>query len=346
MNLNKKELVEKLKHYSCSIILIWLAVLFYRYNRYYSSFLSSETQLVLFYLAIIYTVFGFFSYIVIPVEKTRESKAYVAFSTIKRALKETRHYLTNFTTNPLHPLPKISHNEKTALLFLLVKIFFLPIMLNFLFNNLTSVNNYIQNFTLENVLTFNGFNSYLFPFLISFLFLIDTLYFSFGYSFEHSKLKNKVRSVEPTVLGWAVALVCYPPFNSLFNGYTGWYANDFADFGAGWITFGARIFFILLLGIYVSATIALGAKSSNLTNRGIVTRGPYKYIRHPAYISKNLAWWITVIPVMNIFSFLSMLSWSVIYYLRAITEERHLIKDPDYQEYCKKVKYRFIPGIY
>ncbi len=95
---------------------------------------------------------------------------------------------------------------------------------------------------------------------------------------------------------------------------------------------------------YVAATVALGFKSSNLTNRGIVTRFPYNIVRHPAYIGKNLLWFIE-------FLFLSqkhlglLIGFFIIYLLRAWTEERHLKKDPDYVAYMKKVKYRFIPGI-
>ena len=33
------------------------------------------------------------------------------------------------------------------------------------------------------------------------------------------------------------------------------------------------------------------------------------------------------------------------YYMRAITEERHLRRDPEYRAYMKKVPYRFIPGV-
>ncbi len=40
-----------------------------------------------------------------------------------------------------------------------------------------------------------------------------------------------------------------------------------------------------------------------------------------------------------------MLIMSGIYYARAITEERHLSRDPEYQLYMKKVPYRFIPGV-
>jgi len=41
-----------------------------------------------------------------------------------------------------------------------------------------------------------------------------------------------------------------------------------------------------------------------------------------------------------------MLAWSAVYFVRAWTEERHLLADPEYQAYVQKVRYRFIPGIY
>lgn len=54
------------------------------------------------------------------------------------------------------------------------------------------------------------------------------------------------------------------------------------------------------MAIYAWASWALGLKASNLTNRGIVTTGPYKYIRHPAYICKNTAWLIGGIPMVYV----------------------------------------------
>jgi protein-S-isoprenylcysteine O-methyltransferase Ste14 len=40
------------------------------------------------------------------------------------------------------------------------------------------------------------------------------------------------------------------------------------------------------------------------------------------------------------------IGWATLYFLRALTEEKFLMRDPDYVAYCKKVKYRFIPGVY
>jgi protein-S-isoprenylcysteine O-methyltransferase Ste14 len=192
----------------------------------------------------------------------------------------------------------------------------------------------------------NMFNDTLYPLIYYLIFGVDTAYFTFGYMFEAAFLGNRVRSVEPTVFGWIAALLCYPPFNSLMDNYIRWYAADFPTVSNIYVTFVLRIVVLLLFLIYLWATVSLGTKCSNLTNRGIVSRGPYSIVRHPAYISKNLAWFVSIIPVFSIQAILNMAVWAFLYYLRAITEERHLIKDPEYQQYCRKVRYRFIPYIW
>jgi protein-S-isoprenylcysteine O-methyltransferase Ste14 len=102
--------------------------------------------------------------------------------------------------------------------------------------------------------------------------------------------------------------------------------------------------------------VALGLRASNLTNRGIVGWGPYRWVRHPAYIAKNLAGWIAASPVVadaysrspaEAFWVLTcVLAWTLIYVVRAITEERHLLMiDNGYAEYRQNVRFRFVPGL-
>lgn len=241
----------------------------------------------------------------------------------------------------------ITEVEKVSLRFYLVKIFFTPLMVGFLLENSGSLYGYLTSpdfsFTKLNI-----YNFY-YKFLFAIILFIDTGVFTFGYLVESKKLGNIVKSVEPTLLGWMVALMCYPPFNGVTGDVLGWHSNDFNNFG----NMNATLFFgavsLILFGIYVWATVALGWKSSNLTNRGIISKGPYKYVRHPAYISKNLSWWVMGIPFIIVSPFLSILSlsaWSFIYYMRAMTEERHLMADPDYIEYMKKTPNMFIPKIF
>jgi protein-S-isoprenylcysteine O-methyltransferase Ste14 len=190
------------------------------------------------------------------------------------------------------------------------------------------------------------------------VFFIDCGWALMGYSLESRWLGNKTRSVEPTALGWAAALSCYPPFNNSLGTYLP--LND----GKNWITddsfapwlkyiisgeemaLGLRGLTVLLFFVYAMATVAFGFKFSNLTNRGTVSRGPYRFVRHPAYLCKCLAWWLEHIPTITITKafFLSLLC--CVYALRAWTEERHLSRDPDYRAYKKKVPWIFIPGVY
>ena len=89
-----------------------------------------------------------------------------------------------------------------------------------------------------------------------------------------------------------------------------------------------------------------GIRFSNLTHRGIITSGPYRWTKHPAYISKNISWWLISIPFLPPDgSVLTALKLSVmlglvnlIYYLRAVTEERHLMQDPVYREYSEYIR--------
>jgi len=100
----------------------------------------------------------------------------------------------------------------------------------------------------------------------------------------------------------------------------------------------------LLWGVFVCASISLGFKASNLTNRGIVKNGPYRFVRHPAYSAKLALWYIQGI-FFGRFCLGLLLGFTLIYFLRAWTEERHLSMDPGYIEYKKSVRWRFIPGI-
>jgi protein-S-isoprenylcysteine O-methyltransferase Ste14 len=113
---------------------------------------------------------------------------------------------------------------------------------------------------------------------------------------------------------------------------------------------------LLLMVGFASASVALGFKASNLTHRGIVSRGPYAVIRHPAYVCKNVAWWIGSIPAVdaafNQSTFaglqvsVSVVAVTALYVLRALTEEDHLRSvDGEYAAYASKVRYRFVPGL-
>lgn len=186
--------------------------------------------------------------------------------------------------------------------------------------------------------------------LITLLFVIDVQIGTVGYLFTLRPLDAHIRSGNPFVAGWLAALLCYPPFvwglignrnqvlsyESNISKWDYWLAGNEAALWmwAAWL--------LLLTGVYAWATVAFGIRFSNLTYRGVVTNGPYRYTRHPAYLSKNLFWWCSAMPflvtsgspvdaIRNTF-FLLMVN--AIYYWRARTEEAHLLaEDPKYREY-------------
>jgi len=240
-------------------------------------------------------------------------------------------------------------DSKHAFFIVLVKLFYVPLMLQFTVSNFS----FLSNFILSGKLHFSGnffsnFNSVIYPFLVGTFFFIDTVFFCFGYLIYSDALGNTIRSVETTFLGWAVALICYPPFNSITNTFIPSVSHDYPETGFTSLTFILRITMLIFLLIYTIATVNLGWKCSNLTNRGIVTHGVYAYVRHPAYIGKNIYWWLSILPFIidKPQAILYMSAWTFVYFLRAVTEERHLRNDPDYVAYCEKVKYRFIPKLF
>jgi protein-S-isoprenylcysteine O-methyltransferase Ste14 len=220
----------------------------------------------------------------------------------------------------------------------LVKAFFLPLMLVWMHNETKN----LVHFDLSAV-SWNNLRIY--DFLYSLIFGVDLLYATVGYGLSLKLIDAHIRTAEPTMLGWAVALFCYQPFYSLMERQYVHYDNGLT-FGAWlspwpavrWVWAGGIIF---LIAIYVLATIAFGVRFSNLTHRGILTNGPYRFTKHPAYVSKNLSWWMVSIPFIPHNGWEEALRHSLllgcvntIYFLRARTEERHLSRDPTYVAYA------------
>jgi hypothetical protein len=180
----------------------------------------------------------------------------------------------------------------------------------------------------------------------SLAFAVDVVYSATGYATALRLLDTHVESSEPTVAGWLVALVCYEPFwGIVYDRYLAYdsgvaWGDWLADWPAARVAWACTI--LLLITIYSWASVAFGLRFSNLTRRGILTNGPYRFTKHPAYVAKNLAWWLVSIPFAvdaewheRLRLCLLMLGVNFIYFLRAKTEERHLSVDPTYVAYAK-----------
>jgi protein-S-isoprenylcysteine O-methyltransferase Ste14 len=220
----------------------------------------------------------------------------------------------------------------------LVKGFFLPLMFTYFCDNLDT----LLHYDLNRLQSFKGIYDWSF----FTLYFIDVSLVSMTYLMSLKATDTHIRSTEPTALGWISALVCYEPFWSLISRQYISY-----DAGKGWedwlgslpvLNHVWAVIIIFLVVVYVWATIAFGGRFSNLTHRGIITNGPYRFTKHPAYLSKNLSWWMLSMPFMFNGSWSDTLrhcvllaSLNFIYYLRAKTEERHLSLDPVYVQYAQ-----------
>lgn len=183
--------------------------------------------------------------------------------------------------------------------------------------------------------------------LITFMFVIDVAFATVGYVLTMRPLDSHIRSANPYAAAWTAALICYPPFVLMDIGRPLDYhpgTSDWTHWLAGQPVLlalnGAAL--VALTAIYAWATVAFGFRFSNLTHRGVLTHGPYAVSRHPAYLSKNLFWWLATMPFLTTGNMvdaaratLLMAAVAGVYYWRAKTEEWHLGEDPAYRDYTR-----------
>lgn len=182
--------------------------------------------------------------------------------------------------------------------------------------------------------------AWLFTFGLTFDILIATI----GYLCTSRLLATDVRSTDSTWSGWLVCMICYPPLWVIMKAireqadnvtWEHWLSPDQPIYWL-WATL-----IVSSWGVYWLSTASFGVRFSNLTYRGLIAHGPYRYTKHPAYWGKNIYWWLHTVPFVGVSTledfarnFMGLGFVSLIYYLRAKTEERHLSKFPEYRAYC------------
>jgi len=228
-----------------------------------------------------------------------------------------------------------------------VKLFFTPLMFIYCCNHIAQFRSFDPNSVFLSFQTF-------YDFAYESFFGLDVVLAVTGYLLTVRLFDAQIRSTEPSLLGWFVALGCYQPFWSF------WEAN-YLNYGAGGMSWGAWLgnspwaykawgsVILALTFVYVWATTAFGVRFSNLTHRGILTNGPFRFTKHPAYVSKNITWWMISVPFLANGSgwqalrhSLLLLGLNLVYFMRARTEERHLSRDPIYVQYATAMERRGI----
>ncbi len=220
------------------------------------------------------------------------------------------------------------------LLALAIKGFFIPLMVGFGLGDwgrLTSIP--------FQIVDFRSFYEIGYQMLL----LTDVCFGVIGYICCFRILGAHVRWPERTAGGWLFCLMCYVPFWQIINrNYLNYsdgivWGTVFAEGSLIYVLWGSTI--LLLMSVYALSTVSFGYRFSNLTYRGVVCSGPYRFARHPAYLSKNLSYWLVEMPVLGssfgsaVAGTLALLLVNGIYLMRARYEERCCLQHEDYRIY-------------
>src|ERR1700689_3480104 len=103
-----------------------------------------------------------------------------------------------------------------------------------------------------------------------------------------------------------------------------------------------------LLGVALTqvARIYMGRRFGILpANRGIVSKGPFRWVRHPIYIG----WLILSIGYATCYANdrnVALILATLVFMVWRIDQEEELLSaDPEYRRYMDRVRYRLLPGI-
>lgn len=248
---------------------------------------------------------------------------------------------------------------KAYMLSVLLRAYFIPVMavyfFAFLANLMEGPESYLASHSdMPKDLTGIEFLKIL---LIGYFFFmtVDMVFAVIGYLVVFKPLDSHIRSIDATLAGWIACLICYYPFwdylifplmNQGFFNNPQWFVwlGDYPILLALW-----GIFVVLAMCTESFTTLTFGTRFSNLTYRGVMTSGLFRFTKHPQYVSKcfnrlfvfmpffSPAGWEGVLTGLMLFALFCF-----IYYVRARTEENHLARYPDYVEYANAMNERSV----
>jgi protein-S-isoprenylcysteine O-methyltransferase Ste14 len=98
--------------------------------------------------------------------------------------------------------------------------------------------------------------------------------------------------------------------------------------------------------IVIAGKISLGYSFGLLpANRGVMSRGVYRIIRHPIYLGYLLNHVPYLLSHPSAWNMAVLVAGDTALIVRAFYEEQTLSLDPQYLRYCKTVRWRLVPGV-
>lgn len=81
-------------------------------------------------------------------------------------------------------------------------------------------------------------------------------------------------------------------------------------------------------------------------NRGVVSSGLYRFVRHPIYLGYLVTHVGFVVANPGNWNLVVLAAADIALLFRAVREERTLSEDPAYRAYTERVRWRIVPGIF
>lgn len=101
------------------------------------------------------------------------------------------------------------------------------------------------------------------------------------------------------------------------------------------------------LAVVIAGKITLGRSFALLpANRGIVSSGVYRVVRHPIYMGYLVTHVAYLAANPSVWNIAALVVADLALMARAVCEEQTLAQDPAYREYQTRVRWRVAPGVF
>ncbi|UDL89536.1 isoprenylcysteine carboxylmethyltransferase family protein [Mesorhizobium sp. PAMC28654] len=131
----------------------------------------------------------------------------------------------------------------------------------------------------------------------------------------------------------------------------------FASFGVGFVILDPGVAIIplyvaaplqfLALWVVIWGKVSLGRSFALLpANRGVVTGGAYRWVRHPIYGGYLIGHCLFLLSSFSLFNLTVYSLVTCMQLHRILREEAILARTPEYQDYMSRVRYRLFYGIF
>jgi len=99
--------------------------------------------------------------------------------------------------------------------------------------------------------------------------------------------------------------------------------------------------------VVIGGKLSLGRSFGLIpANRGIVSTGLYRVVRHPIYLGYLITHVAFLAANPTVWNMVLLVGADLAQFARAVCEEGTLAKDPAYREYQTRVRWRIVPGIF